>query len=106
VDDLNYSFGSFLVVGDDREQKVSVRLLNVHNFEFEFTDEPQPPEPPLQTGSASSRRRGVGLSGIVGAVLDAFGKQLQDQGRRGERELLRLIERGGELVPNPQDPAE
>ncbi len=106
VDDLNYSFGSFLVVGDDRERTVSVRLLNVHNYEFKFTDEPQPPEPPLQTGTASSRRRGAGLSGIVGAVLDAFGKQLQDQGRRGERELLRLIERGGELVPAPQDPAE
>ena len=93
---MNYSFGSFLMVGDDQEHTVTVRLLNVHNFQLAFTDQPQAPEPPAQTGTTASRR-GAGLSGIVGAVFDALGKQVQEQRRRGQREVLKLIERGGEL---------
>ena len=103
LDNLNYSFGSFLMVGDDREHMVTVRLLNVHNYQLEFTDQPQAPEPPAQTGSTTSRR-GVGLSGVVGAVFDALGKQLQQQRRLGEREVIKLIERGGELRPEQPAP--
>ncbi len=40
-----------------------------------------------------------GLSRIFGAVLDAVGKQVQEQGRFGEQEVRRLLEQGGQLAP-------
>ena len=35
-------------------------------------DDPQPPEPPAQTGSAASRPKGAGLSSIMGALFGAL----------------------------------
>lgn len=106
ADDLRYSFGSLLMVGDAERQKVLLRLVNAEGFELQFTDEPQAPQPPAQTGTSSSRRRGGSLSGIMNAVFDAFGKQVREQGERGEQEVRRMIQRAEGETPQERKPAE
>ena len=98
-DDLKFSFGNLLLVGDAEQHQVSLRLMNANGFQLKFTDEPQAPRPPAQTGTASSRRRGGSLSGILNAVFDAFGKQVREQGERGEQEVRRMIERAEGQAP-------
>ncbi len=75
AENLNFSYGSFFMSGDPQQRTVSLRLLNVHNYLLTFTDEPQPPEPPAQVGRATNRRKG--MLGIMGAVFDAVGRQLE-----------------------------
>ena len=74
-DGLNSTYGSFFMSGDPASKTVSLRLLNIHNYQLTFSDEPQPPAPTAQTGTAASHRAGSGLSGILGAIYGAIGRQ-------------------------------
>ncbi len=102
IDKLTSSYGSFQMIGDDAEKSMTLQLLNVHVFRLNFTHDPQPPEPPAQTGSAASRPKGAGLSSIVGALFGAFGRQVQKQGERTEKEVNRILEKV-ERNAAPQD---
>jgi hypothetical protein len=70
--------------GDPAKQTVALRLLNVHNYLLTFTDEPQPAEPPANTGSAAERNNAKWLSNIVGAMFKALGRPADGTGGSDE----------------------
>jgi hypothetical protein len=105
IDSLNYTYGTFQMVGDNQDQTVLLRLLNVHNYLFQFSNQPQAPAPPAQAGSVARQNDG-GFSNILGAVFDAFGKQVREQGERGEQQVRKLIEQQAEGLPLPPEPPE
>jgi outer membrane protein assembly factor BamB len=98
---LNFAYGSFFMSGDPAEQSVSLRLLNVHNYQLTFTDDPQPPEPPAQTGSAASRRKGAGILNIFGAAFYGIGRHIQDGNSEGEEPAA---EQAAPQQPGNRDP--
>lgn len=67
------------LVADPAKQTMTLWLIGENNksISFQFTDRPQPPAPPAQTGdmasSAASRQPGVAVKGL-GAALDLFGR--------------------------------
>src|SRR6185503_17160942 len=68
----------YSITGDAARQSVVVQLPT-RTFEITFTDRPAPPEPPAQTGEASSMTaaKAGGLGEKLGeAVINAFGRGL------------------------------
>lgn len=76
-DDVPQTAQLYSIVGDPEKQTVSVQLP-ARIFSITFTKEPQPPEPPAQTGEASSvALGGTSLPGkMADAVLNVFGRAL------------------------------
>jgi hypothetical protein len=71
------SVQSFQVQADLDQHEVTLRL-NATSIRLQFTDRPWAPEPPAQTGHASSlagQGHGNRLSELVGAMVGAIGKQ-------------------------------
>ncbi|MCP4192098.1 MAG: PQQ-binding-like beta-propeller repeat protein [Planctomycetaceae bacterium] len=100
IDKLNFSYGGFRIEGNDADKSVSLQLQNVHNYRLQFSQEPQAPEPPAQMGSTSGRTKGTGLSSVVGAVIGAIGKQVQQQGKQAEDGVMKIIKK----QPQPDPP--
>lgn len=77
-DDIPQTMQIYSIVGDPEKQLVSVQLPS-RVFNITFTDQPRAPEPPAQTGEASSIAlgSGAGLSGkMTDAVLNIFTRGL------------------------------
>lgn len=71
-DKIPRTYGSFFIAGDPETHTVSLRLLNSHGFQLTFTDEPQPPAPPAQTGRLAGNKQG-GLSVVIDAMSNVVG---------------------------------
>ena len=77
--DINSYTGIYQLRGDPDKNVVSL-LLPGATYTFQFTDDPVPPEPPAQTGTASSLN-GIAstssLSRVAGAILGALERSAQ-----------------------------
>ncbi len=91
ADDLNFSYGSLLLAGNPAERTVYLRLLNIHSYNLIFTQEPVSPQPPARL-SRAGQQKGSRFLNAVGAVVDAFGRAVQRQGKVTEEEVRILIE--------------
>jgi len=103
---LNFSHHRFSFSGNDADKSVSLNFYPAQRFRLVFTHEPQPPAPPAQTGSAASRADAAGLTKIMGAVLGALGKQVQEQGKLAEEGVIRVLQnpKAADPAPDPEEP--
>ena len=76
-DELAAPTGSYNLVGNPDTNTVSLDIP-AGSFTIEFTDDPTPPEPPAQTGDASSLvegKPGKSFGRIAEAIIDALGNE-------------------------------
>lgn len=76
--DLQGGYGSYSIVGTPDQHRVALRMMSAHNYLLTFTDAPQPPAPPVQTGSSASQKN-AGLSEILDAIFD-WGRPSRQEG--------------------------
>jgi len=83
--DLKGGYGTYSIVGDPDQHRIALRMMSAHNFLLTFTDAPQPPAPPVQTGSSASQKN-AGLSEILDAIFDWGRPSRQDNEPRDKRD--------------------